>query len=194
MERVSGSGTVGAEGSGQGTQATEQAKQQGQQLAQQARQQAGELANRGTEQVKSQLANQKHDASQRMVPVQSALRETAQQLRKQGQIDKSCRRVRFPEERSSRDGLVLARDLQGVVRQRRAEVRAPCRLSVIAIGSGVGENVDTTVAYLDGERICVGVRCDREEPVRTSIAPAPDLRLPGRRRPKEDHPCVGKVR
>lgn len=85
MERVSGSGTVGAEGSGRGTQATEQAKQQGQQLAQQARQQAGELANRGTEQVKSQLDNQKHDASQRMVPVQSALRETAQQLRKQGQ-------------------------------------------------------------------------------------------------------------
>jgi hypothetical protein len=85
MERVSGSQKFGAEGSGQGTQATEQAKQQGQQLAQQARQQAGELANRGTEQVKSQLANQKHDASQRMVPVQSALRETAQQLRKQGQ-------------------------------------------------------------------------------------------------------------
>jgi hypothetical protein len=82
MERVPGSGTVGGESGGQ---ATEQAKQQGQQLAQQARQQAGELANRGTEQVKSQLANQKHDASQRMVPVQSALRETAQQLRKQGQ-------------------------------------------------------------------------------------------------------------
>lgn len=82
MERVPGSGAVGTEGGGQ---TTEQAKQQGQQLAQQARQQAGELANRGTEQVKSQLANQKHDASQRMVPVQSALRETAQQLRKQGQ-------------------------------------------------------------------------------------------------------------
>ena len=62
-----------------------QAKQQGQQVAQQARQQAGQLANRGTEQVKSQLANQKHEASQRMVPVQSALRETGQQLRKQGQ-------------------------------------------------------------------------------------------------------------
>jgi hypothetical protein len=69
----------------QGGQVTEQAKQQGQQLAQQARQQAGDLANRGTEQVKSQLANQKHEASQRMVPVQSALRETGQQLRKQGQ-------------------------------------------------------------------------------------------------------------
>jgi hypothetical protein len=80
------SGTSGQTGSSdQGGQVTEQAKQQGQQLAQQARQQAGELATRGTEQVKSQLANQKHDASQRMVPVQTALRESAQQLRKQGQ-------------------------------------------------------------------------------------------------------------
>jgi len=78
MERVPSS-TQG------GGQVTEQAKQQTQQLAQQARQQASELANRGTEQAKSQLDNQKHDASQRMVPVQSALRETAQQLRKQGQ-------------------------------------------------------------------------------------------------------------
>lgn len=69
----------------QAGQATEQARQQGQQLAEQARHQAGELANRGSEQVKSQLANQKHDASQRMVPIQTALRETAQQLRKQGQ-------------------------------------------------------------------------------------------------------------
>lgn len=66
-------------------QTAEQAKQQTQQLAQQARQQASELANRGTEQVKSQLANQKHEASQRMTPVQTALRETGQQLRKQGQ-------------------------------------------------------------------------------------------------------------
>jgi hypothetical protein len=80
------SSTPGQTGSGsQGGQVTEQAKQQGQQIAQQARQQAGDLANRGTEQVKSQLANQKHEASQRMVPIQSALRETGQQLRKQGQ-------------------------------------------------------------------------------------------------------------
>jgi hypothetical protein len=76
-------GTTGQTGSG--GHAAEQAKQQGQQLAQQARQQAGELANRGGEQVKSQLANQKHQASQRMMPVQTALRETGQQLRKQGQ-------------------------------------------------------------------------------------------------------------
>ncbi len=66
-------------------QAAEQAKQQTQQLSQQARQRAGELADRGGEQVKNQLANQKHEAAQRMTPVQTALRETGQQLRKQGQ-------------------------------------------------------------------------------------------------------------
>lgn len=77
------SGTTGQ--TGNGGQVTEQAKQQGQQLAQQARQQAGDLANRGTEQVKSQLETQKHQAAQRITPVQMALRETAQQLRKQGQ-------------------------------------------------------------------------------------------------------------
>src|SRR3712207_3617376 len=66
-------------------QVTEQAKQQSQQLAQRARQQASELANRGTEQAKRQLASQKHNASQRLTPVQSALRETGHQLRNQGQ-------------------------------------------------------------------------------------------------------------
>jgi hypothetical protein len=75
----SGSSTQGSD------QATEQAKQQSQQLAHQARQQASNLASRTSEQAKSQLANQKHNASQRMVPIQSALRESAQQLRNQGQ-------------------------------------------------------------------------------------------------------------
>jgi len=78
MEQNS-SGTTGQTGSGG------QVTEQGQQLAQQARQQAGELANRGGEQVKSQLETQKHQAAQRITPVQMALRETAQQLRKQGQ-------------------------------------------------------------------------------------------------------------
>jgi hypothetical protein len=72
-------------GSTQSGEVAQQAKQQGQQLAQQARQQANDLASRGGEQVKSQLANQKHDASQRLTPITVALRETAQQLRKQGQ-------------------------------------------------------------------------------------------------------------
>ncbi len=87
MERLPGStgGTTGSSMQGSGQQVTEQARQQSQQLAHQARQQASDLASRGTQQAKSQLANQKHNASQRMVPLQSALRETAQQLRRQGQ-------------------------------------------------------------------------------------------------------------
>ena len=71
MERNSGGARSG--------EVTQQAKEQGQQLTRQARQQAGELATRGGEQVKSQLSNQKHEASQRLTPIQAALRETAQQ-------------------------------------------------------------------------------------------------------------------
>jgi hypothetical protein len=85
MEGVPGNRAGGTESDSQVGQAAEQARQQGQQLAQQARQRAGEWANRGNEQVKSQLSNQKHEASQRLTPVQTALRETGQQLRKQGQ-------------------------------------------------------------------------------------------------------------
>lgn len=76
---------TGSSMQGGGGQATEQAKQQSQQLAQQALRQASELANRGTEQAKSQLASQKHNVSQRLTPVQSALRETGHQLKNQGQ-------------------------------------------------------------------------------------------------------------
>lgn len=79
MERDYG-GTSGSTG-----EAKEQVKHQGKQLTSQARQQASELATRGGEQVKSQLANQKHEASQRLMPILTALRETSQQLRKQGQ-------------------------------------------------------------------------------------------------------------
>ena len=85
MEYDPGSTYAQTGGGSQGGQAAEQAKQQGQQLATQARQQASKLANQGGEQVKSQLANQKHNAAQRVVPVQTALREAAHQLRNQGQ-------------------------------------------------------------------------------------------------------------
>ena len=85
MEYDPGSTPAQTGGGSRGGQATEQAKQQGQQLATQARQQASKLANRGGEQVKGQLANQKHSAAQRIVPFQTALRETAHQLRNQGQ-------------------------------------------------------------------------------------------------------------
>ena len=85
MEQYPGTTPADTGNSSQVGQATEQAKQQGQQFAQQARQQASELANRGNEEIKGQLANQKHQAAQRMTPVQAALRETGQQLRNQGQ-------------------------------------------------------------------------------------------------------------
>ncbi|WP_119066770.1 hypothetical protein [Rubrobacter indicoceani] len=65
--------------------ATEQTKQQTRQVAHQARRKADELTSQGSEQIKSQLAAQKHQVAQRMMPVQTALRETAQQLRKQDQ-------------------------------------------------------------------------------------------------------------
>lgn len=74
-----------ASGGSRGGEVARQAKEQGRYVTQQARERTGELANRGGEQVKSQLANQKHEAAQRLMPVQTALRETAQQLRKQDQ-------------------------------------------------------------------------------------------------------------
>jgi hypothetical protein len=85
MENDPGGTPVQTGGGSQVAQTTEQAKQQSQQLAQHARRQTSELANRGTEQVKSRLANQKHEAAQRMRPIQTALQETAHQLRNQGQ-------------------------------------------------------------------------------------------------------------
>ena len=122
MERASSSGTGT---SGGGSQATEQAKQQTQQFAQQARQQAGRLASRGGEQVKSQLDNQKHQASQRMTPVQSALRETAHQLRSQGQgplaeyAEKASNQVeRFSAYLRETDTDEIINEVRGVARRR----------------------------------------------------------------------------
>jgi hypothetical protein len=85
MERYPGTTPDSTGSTSQVGQAAEQARQQTQQLAHQARQQASDLANRGGEQLKSQLANQKHQAAQRMTPLQAAFRETGQQLRNQGQ-------------------------------------------------------------------------------------------------------------
>jgi hypothetical protein len=104
-----------------------QAKQQGQQLATQARQQASKLANQGGEQVKGQLANQKHNAAQRMAPFQTALRETAQQLRNQGQgssaqyVDKATDQVeRFSGYLRETDVDEIIGEVRGVARRRPA--------------------------------------------------------------------------
>ena len=85
VEHYPGTTPVESGSGSRGEQVAGQAKHQTRQFAQQVRQQASDLANRGGEQVKGQLANQKHEAAQRMTPVQTALRETGQQLRKQGQ-------------------------------------------------------------------------------------------------------------
>ena len=84
MERSTGS-DFGDTQSGGGSQTTELAKQQTQQVAQQTQQKAGQLADRGRQQVKSQLATQKDQAAERLSPIKTALQETGQQLRNQGQ-------------------------------------------------------------------------------------------------------------
>jgi hypothetical protein len=127
VENYPGTTPAGTGSSSQVGQAAEQAKQQTQQITEQARQQAGQLANRGTEQVKSQLANQKHEASQRLTPVQTALRETGQQLRKQGQgsvgqyADKAADQVeRFSGYLRETDVDQILDEARGFARQRPA--------------------------------------------------------------------------
>ena len=125
MEHTTSSGSGTSAGGSQ--QATEQAKQQTQRLTEQARQQAGQLANRGSQQVKSQLENQKHQASQRMEPVQTALRETAQQLRNQDQgstaeyVDKAGDQLqRFSGYLRETDVDEIIDEVRGVARRRPA--------------------------------------------------------------------------
>ena len=124
MERVPGTEPTSTGGQSQVGQAKEQAKQQTQQVAQQARQQASDLASRGGEQVKGQLANQKHNAAQRMTPVQAALRETGQQLRNQGQgpvaeyADKAADQIeRFAGYLRENDVDTLLNDARGFARR-----------------------------------------------------------------------------
>jgi hypothetical protein len=127
VEQYPGTTPADTGSSSQVGQAAEQAKQQTQQFAQQARQQASELANRGNEQIKSQLDNQKHQAAQRMTPVQAALRETGQQLRNQGQgpvaeyADKAADQVeRFAGYLRENDADQLLDEARGFARRRPA--------------------------------------------------------------------------
>ena len=126
MEHDPGSMSARTGGGGQGGQATEQAKQQGQHLATQARQQADKLATWGGEQVKVQLGNQKHNAAQRIAPVQTALRETAHQLRKQGQnsaqyVDGATDRLeRFSDYLRDTDVDEIIGEARGIARRRPA--------------------------------------------------------------------------
>ena len=105
---------------------TGEAKQQGQQFAGQARQQADKIATWGGEQVRVQLGNQKHNATQRIAPVQTALRETAHQLRKQGQnsaqyVDGATDRLeRFSDYLRDTDVDEIVGEVQGIARRRPA--------------------------------------------------------------------------
>jgi hypothetical protein len=124
VEHYPGTAPVESGSASRGEQVAGQARQQGQQITQQARQQASELANRGGEQVKGQLANQKHNAAQRMTPIQTALRETGQQLRNQGQgpvaeyADKAADQVgRFAGYLRENDVDTLLNDARGFARR-----------------------------------------------------------------------------
>ncbi len=172
MERDVGgtSGRYGRTG-----EATEQAKQQGQQFASQARQQANRLASQGGEQVKGQLANQKHQASQRLAPVQTALRETAHQLRKQGQnsaqyVDRATDQVeRFSDYLRETDVDEIIGEVRGIARRRPALfLGGAATLGFLATRflksssqeqqDSVGERYETSGAALSGTEVSYGAR------------------------------------
>ena len=99
--------------------------------------------------------------------------------------DQGAPGVAGPEERTSGDGLIRSGHLDGVVGQGGTEVAAPSRFAVVAVGAGVGEHVRPVVAHLDPERVGVAVGRDRQVPVGTCIAAAPDLVAVGRRAPQQ---------
>ncbi|MDP9439154.1 MAG: hypothetical protein M3P49_10465 [Actinomycetota bacterium] len=126
MERDLGGSSGRAGGGSRGEQAAHRAKAQGQELGNQARQQADKLSAWGGEQVRVRLGNQKHQASQMIAPVQTALRETAHQLRKQGQnsaqyVERATDQVeRFSDYLRETDVDDLVDGVRGVARRRPA--------------------------------------------------------------------------
>ena len=61
------------------------------------------------------------------------------------------------------------------MRDGRLEVRPPVRLSVVAVGTRVGEDIHAAVTDFHREGIGVGVRGDGQESVRAAVAAAPYL-------------------
>ena len=96
-----------------------------------------------------------------------------------------------PEERTSGGGLIRASHFNGVVGQGGAEVGPPSRFAVVTVGARVGQHVRPVVAHFDGERVSVAVGSDRQVPVGTCVAAAPDLVAVGRRAPQQ---CQARVR
>ena len=80
-----------------------------------------------------------------------------------------------PHEGAAVAGLVPAAELDGVVCERRSEIRTPLGLAVIAVSTWISEDVHARVANLHRQRVRVGMRGDAEVPVRAPVAPAPDL-------------------
>src|SRR5215472_13041512 len=122
------------------------------------------------------------------------LRGPASDLTLVADVDLPRAGVPQPEKRATLAGLALAVELGRVVRDRRAEIRPPRRLTVIAVGARVGQDIDAAVTDLDGQGVGVGVRGDAQVAVRSAVAPAPDLRFLPRAGPQQGDPGVGKPR
>jgi hypothetical protein len=86
----------------------------------------------GGQQIRSRLEDQKHQISQRMVPVQTALRETAQQLRKQDQTTMGGYADRAAERVERVSGYVRETDVDQMVDEARGFAR---RRPAIFLGS-----------------------------------------------------------
>ena len=97
-----------------------------------------------------------------------------------------------PHEGTAFAGLAPAAELDGVVRDRRPEIRTPRALAVITVGARISQDVDARVADLDGQSVRMGMRGDAEVPVRAAIASAPDLICSAGA--QQRHPRVGEPR
>src|SRR5215510_5021138 len=104
------------------------------------------------------------------------LRGPARNLASVMDVDFPGIRMAQPEERAAIAGLTLPVKLDSVMRDGRAEVGTPFRLTVITVGAGIGEDVHATIAHLHGQSVGMGMRGDTEKSVRASVAAAPDLR------------------
>ena len=65
-----------------------------------------------------------------------------------------------PEEGAAEARLVETTDLEGVVAEGRAEVAPKIALGQIAIGAGVGQDIDSAVTQFERERIGMGMGGD----------------------------------
>ncbi len=82
-----------------------------------------------------------------------------------GDADRPAVGATGPAEGTAGHRLVLAIQLECVVSAGGAEVGTPPGLGVVAVGAGVGQDLHTAVAYLDGQRVGVSMGSERKEPV-----------------------------